>query len=637
MKKDGFREKLRYAFDNYMGKGTLALIGMLFLITAIVVIIAGILGSAGQTDTSVGNNIWMSLMHALDAGTLAGDDTSRIGFVILMSVVTICGIFVTSILIGIISTGFEEKLNSLRKGFSRVVENRHTVIIGFNDGIYTVLKEIIEANSNEKNGRILVVGTEDKEVMDEEIRNHIDDFKTTKVICRSGDPTHSAVLAMSAVENARSIVINEEDDFMIIKIILSVVAYLKEKQAFENDAHITATIHDKKYLQAALIAAEGKAEIIYFKEVIARVIANTCRQPGLSNVLTGVFSFEGDEFYFERFPELTGKKFGDVLNLFKKSTVVGICKAAAGGSAAGENAAAGSAGFGTPLLNPPMDTVIEEGDAIIHLSEDNGVSFPAASLPTVNIRDKVSNMQIPEETENNLLILGHNESLPLILRELDDFLPKGSKVVIACYSLPEEAETEWKHFENLEVMLKEADIYDRPVLEELLTPNVRNILLLSDRSDDEDADSRSLILLLQLREISNVRHADFNITSEMNSAENQRLLRVTKVNDFIVGSSITNLIMSQISENRHLKEFLTMLLVEEGSEFYMKPSLKYVRPDAEVSFYEMTEIVKNHNEIFMGYKKNENGEMKIVVNPDKAGTMRFRPEDKIIVIAEDGR
>ena len=38
----------------------------------------------------------------------------------------------------------------------------------------------------------------------------------------------------------------------------------------------------------------------------------------------------------------------------------------------------------------------------------------------------------------------------------------------------------------------------------------------------------------------------------------------------------------------------------------------------------------------MGYKKNENGEMKIVVNPDKAGTMRFRPEDKIIVIAEDG-
>ena len=58
----------------------------------------------------------------------------------------------------------------------------------------------------------------------------------------------------------------------------------------------------------------------------------------------------------------------------------------------------------------------------------------------------------------------------------------------------------------------------------------------------------ALFSSLQLREISNVRHADFNITSEMNSAENQRLLRVTKVNDFIVGSSITNLIMSQISE-----------------------------------------------------------------------------------------
>ena len=43
MKKPSLREKLRYAFDNYMGKGTIALIGMLFLITAAVVVISGIL------------------------------------------------------------------------------------------------------------------------------------------------------------------------------------------------------------------------------------------------------------------------------------------------------------------------------------------------------------------------------------------------------------------------------------------------------------------------------------------------------------------------------------------------------------------------------------------------------------------
>ena len=90
-------------------------------------------------------------------------------------------------------------------------------------------------------------------------------------------------------------------------------------------------------------------------------------------------------------------------------------------------------------------------------------------------------MQIPEETENNLLILGHNESLPLILRELDDFRRRPRRSSSPAIPFLRRRETEWKHFENLEVMLKEADIYDRPVLEELLTPNVRNILLLSDR------------------------------------------------------------------------------------------------------------------------------------------------------------
>lgn len=135
---------------------------MLFLITAIVVIIAGILCNI-TSEGATGYHIWVSLMHALDAGTLAGDDTSQMGTIVLMTVVTICGIFVTSILIGIISSGFEEKLNSLRKGFSKVIEDNHTVIIGFNDGIYTILTELIEANASEKKACILVIGEEEKD------------------------------------------------------------------------------------------------------------------------------------------------------------------------------------------------------------------------------------------------------------------------------------------------------------------------------------------------------------------------------------------------------------------------------------------------------------------------------------------
>lgn len=616
MKKVSFREKLRYAFDNFMGKGTIALIGMLFLITAIVVVITGSLSCIGNSEANAGNSIWMSLMHALDAGTLAGDDTSNIGFVVLMTIVTICGIFVTSILIGIISSAFEEKLNSLRKGFSKVIESNHTVIVGFNDSIYTILTELIEANANHKKACILVIGQEEKEVMDEEIRNHIKDFKTTHIICRNGKATNAAVLEIASVETARSIIVNEEDDFAAIKAILSLVAYMKAKDVFANETYITALIHNRENLDAAKIAAEGKAEIIFFSDMITRVIANTCRQPGLSNVLTEVFGFDGDEFYFEDFPELVGKKFSEVLNLFEKSIVVGICRNE------------------VPLLNPPMDTVLEKGDRIIHLAEDDGVSKPMAAAPAVNVEAYLAESKPVVQETFNMLILGYNESLSQLLDELEEFLSEQSLITIACETLPEELVEEWmKHKYQVRVM--EKNIYEIHELQELIHEDSKNVLLLSQDGDPEESDEKILLLLLQIRAILAKNNWNINITSEMNSVENQKLMQVANVNDFVVGSSITSLIISQVAENRHLLEFFTTLLTAEGSEFYMKPAKDYVKTGQSLNFYEMTEVVKKKNEILMGYKRMDNGRIQLTINPVKTEKTTFREDDYLIVIAED--
>lgn len=156
MKGASFKERIRYKIDNLMSKGTVSLVIMLFSITAIVVVVAGVCSSLidGQRDVSVFKSIWMSLMNAIDGGTLAGDDGNLL-FILLMSIVTICGIFITSMLIGIINTGLESKMAALRKGKSRVLENGHTVILGFNDSIFTIISELAIANENKKNLKLL--------------------------------------------------------------------------------------------------------------------------------------------------------------------------------------------------------------------------------------------------------------------------------------------------------------------------------------------------------------------------------------------------------------------------------------------------------------------------------------------------
>ena len=617
MKKPGFRARLSYLFDKAMAKGTIALVALLFLITAAVVVIAGVFGALLHGDASAGVTIWQSLMHALDAGTLAGDDTGNIGYLVVMSVVTVCGIFVTSILIGIISTGFEQKLFDLRKGASKVIENGHVVIIGFNDGIYTILSELIEAGANQKRNCIVVVGEQEKETMEELIKGHIKDCKTTEIIVKSGKLTEEFLLERASLETSRSIIINQQDDFTVIKIILAVVSYLKAHHAFEFGPYMTAMIHQKENLDVAKIAGEGKAEVLFFQDALSRIIAHTCRQPGLSLVLTEFFDFSGDEFYFENFPELAGKNFGDILNLFECSTVVGIQHQ------------------GGVMLNPPMDIVLDASDLVIHLAEDDNTSKPGKSLPDINL-SAACTRNTPQSEKNRLLILGCNQYLPDILAELDQYAERGTVITVAD-SVLSQSVTENSYI-NIRLNQIECDIFKRSVLESLLQEGTENILLLSDlECDNDEADAKTLMLLIQLRDIEGKSDIHFNLTSEMRSIDNQKLATVANVNDFVVGSTITNLIIAQVSQNRRLAPLFEDLLDADGSELYMKKASRYVQPGRMVDFYTITEIAKKRNEIAIGYKKVSDEGIQIKTNPKKSELVQFGEADYLIVIAQDDR
>ena len=79
--------------------------------------------------------IWMGLLRTLDSGTMGGDQGSW-PFLFAMLAVTIGGIFVVSALIGILTTGIEGRIEALRKGRSKVVENGHTVILGWSEQVF---------------------------------------------------------------------------------------------------------------------------------------------------------------------------------------------------------------------------------------------------------------------------------------------------------------------------------------------------------------------------------------------------------------------------------------------------------------------------------------------------------------------
>jgi voltage-gated potassium channel Kch len=552
-----------------------------------------------------------------------GGDTGSFLFVAAMFVITLGGIFIFSILVGLLTTGISSKLESLQKGHSEVVEKNHTVILGWSSQIFTILSELIEANSNQKNACIVIMSTLDKVEMDEEIRSRIPQTKTTRIVTRNGSAIDLNDLGLLSLHTARSIIINENDDANVIKTLLAVINSPTQRTTPYN---IVAVLREPKNVAVAKIAARGQAEIILEDAIISRIIAQTCRQSGLSAVYTELLDFGGDEVYLRAFPELVGKTYGEVLSLFDTSAVIGLQ------SKDGVR------------LNPAMDTVIEEGDAIIAVTADddtlllNGVPQPALEARILG------GTAVAAAEAEQILILGWNENALRIMQELDHYVASGSVITVAS-DLPA-AKDELRHakstFAHITFRLVEEDITDRNTLDALLESDFPHIILLSDRSleDVQKADANTLITLLHLRNIAEQTGKQFSIVSEMLDIRNRRLAQVAKVNDFIVSDTIISLLIAQVSENNVLNAVFEDIFDADGSEIYLKPAERYVPLGEELSFYTVVESAKRAGETAFGYKiasETDSGDYPggIHINPVKSAPVRFQSGDRIIVASED--
>jgi hypothetical protein len=205
-------QRLRYWFDNTMSRGTIALIGWLAVVSLIMIIVVSLLvallGIAPSEDNQSANLIeilWMSLLRTLDPGTMGGD--TGWGFRLAMLGITLGGIFIVSTLIGVLSSGIEGRVEDLRKGRSLVIETDHTLILGWSDHVFTIISELVLANANRPNPRIVILADKDKVEMEDEIRTKVPNPGKTRIVCRTGSPIDLDDLEIVNPQGSRSIIV----------------------------------------------------------------------------------------------------------------------------------------------------------------------------------------------------------------------------------------------------------------------------------------------------------------------------------------------------------------------------------------------------------------------------------------------
>lgn len=615
-------ERLRYHFDNWMSRGTGAIMGLLAVVTLAFVVVLAFLVDVldafpeGMDHGNFWDIAWGNLMRTLDPGTMGAD--AGWGFRILMLFVTIGGLVIVASLIGIVSGAFNDKMLQLRRGRSRVIETDHTLILGWNSQLFTIISELTLANASRKRSTIVVLADRDKVEMEDEIRAKVPDTGSTSVICRTGNPLAQLDLQLTSPQTARSIVVlpNEDDDYPDAAVIKTAMALAHQFTTGGGPA-IVAELRDRSNLDAARLAGGERARWLLAGELISRMTVQTCLQRGLSIVCTELLDFAGDEIYFSEQPDLVGGSYLDAQLAFAESTVIGIAR------------------DGSICLNPPASELVLAGDELILIAADDSVIRTSDPGP-------VDEASVPHESHaqplaERLLVLGYNSNLQWMLDDLANYVAPGSSVVVAAsvvnpiLTAPAGIDLEILHI----------DTTSRAALDRLGIDDYQHVLVLAYRDllDVQAADAKTLVTLLHLRDIADSARLRPNIVSEMLDDRNRELAETTRPDDFIVSSRLVSLMLTQVSENPALITVLEYLFSGQGSEIYVRPAAAYIKAGTESDFYTVAVTAACRRETAIGFRIAADAHSSslgygVHLNPPKGKRHTLTARDSIIVLAE---
>ena len=609
-KKYTLRQRFQYWFDSHMTKGAVGIIMAFIAVTILIAIFLGILiiNLGFVEETRYEATIWDSISHVINTDMPLFDDGS-LGYLILMTVSALLGLLFTSVLIGTITNAIEVKLEALRNGNSLVIEKNHIVVLGFYPGEYTLLRQLI-LSADGKPACIVIAEDMVRTEMEEYIDDNLDMPDNFRIVCRTVNITDPASLEKCSIDTCKTVIVSPTDDIRTVKAILAASKVLKKRKV--QGISVNAIIKSE-YTFPPSIADANNISTLPTSLIMATMIAHSCTQNGLSETFKQIFDFNGSEFYLITLPGISGLSFEEIMFRMEDGIPAGVHR------------------NHSIILNPPASFIIEDNDLLLVFSEKkDSASLGNAEMKPLSTLERPS---VTAEDSTNTVIIGHNESLPVILSELPENV---THVYLAGW---DPAEKEHKDLEkaasarNLSLTYYNGNLNSESVLLDL-AHLAEHIVILNghdfDHDSVQDADMASIITLLNLRNIRTRYNLDFNITVEMMNEHDQELVDIDDHTDFLVSSSISSLILAQLSESPHLIDVFQELLTNKGNELYLKKASR-MKVTGEYSFRTLRRLMLQNEYILLGYL---DAEKRSFFNCPSDKMITLTEKDELIVIGK---
>lgn len=109
---------------------------LVLLVATLILIFLGGLALFGVTTNNLAHCLWLSWTYVADSGNHASSEGMGPRLVALS--ISFGGMLVFAMMLGLVSDAISEKFDSLRKGKSEVVEQNHTLILGWSDKLVII-------------------------------------------------------------------------------------------------------------------------------------------------------------------------------------------------------------------------------------------------------------------------------------------------------------------------------------------------------------------------------------------------------------------------------------------------------------------------------------------------------------------
>ena len=578
------------------------------------------------------------------------------------TVLDIFAILYLNVVIAVIVSAVQVKLRGLKYGLSPVVESGHTVVLGFNASVLSIIREVCLANESEGGGVIVVLERGNTIAMAAELAAFLDEdeLKGTKVVFRNGTRLRLADLDFVAVPTARAIIAvadQRHDADTADAEMLQVMLNLSGMQLTEGTA-IVAEIRDVDSTDFIQQVASAVSSSLTSHDIVGSLLLFFVRQPGLVRVYGAVLGFTGSEFYVARWPDLIGRRWSEVTFSFPDAVPIGLRRP-----------------DGSVLLNPQKDTRFTEHDELIVLAEDNDTYSCEAAAVLGERRaapPRAADAALPEI----MLLLGWRRDLPRMLELFDRTAPPMSEVHIVCDLTLRQREEELAAdglgvLHNVTLIHHVGSTTSRRTLKGLPLEYATSALIMAaynERTKPAHSDSRALATLTLLKRMHAEAQAlarirpprQLPIVVQILDPRTQRTVdasaHVWRSADFVLSNELTSKMLAMISEDLSVKTILEALVGEADTYLSLMHPSECLPARARhgavsggpgggaASFWELSrECTLEHDATLIGYIPDDDPRdpyaepPQCIINPEAKGEQRTWANLRLVVIKRDRR